>query len=407
MKRTSVIFLTFLLILTMVPSFNVFAAAGDVTHPTVVAANDWYGNPSWQSATLTESATAGTYTIVNNDAGAGYGFTWVPATGTLSAATGIIASMVVPGSIGGVNVTALGLSTTSTGTFQGNTALKYLVVSENVTTLGSKTFKDNSANFVGIKLPSTLTTIMDNAFINCRKLPSIDLMHSNITSLGDTCFKQCYALTSITIPATVTNIPKQAFYNCYMLNTIIFTGPVVITNNGTAIGASDTTNGPFYDTGALANIVFKSSSQGSSKIAAFALAGKSSAGVAIQTTVFYPQGATACDTSAFQSSFKAGTLFTAVSATTTNSAITSFTSTANGYNVQTNIGLTQGIPTSKNYIALYDANENLIAIQSIPSGVKSIDFVTSDTTVTKARVFVWDSIASLKPLCGSQTVTKS
>lgn len=391
MKRMTGIFLTVLLVLTMVPSFNVFAAVGDVSYPAVVAANDWNGNPSWQSVTMTETATAGTYTLTDNTAM--YSLTWTPSTNTISIAATPKTLMVIPSSIGGIavlNVGSLALSTAK------NYTTTYIVVSEGVTTLVSSAFVNNKA-LVGIKLPSTLTTIGTNCFMSVTTLAQINLQDTKVNSIGTTAFKQT-ALVNVIFPTTLTTIQRETFSTCGSLVSVTFLGNLVNCN-----GVHSTTNNQaaFLSTPKLNTIIFKGTP------ASTTVSGFQEAGTDNLVTVYYPQGGSGYTTTAFIAGFRTGTTFTAVAAADTNSVITSFTSIANGYNVQTNIGLNAGIATSKNYIALFDANNNLIAVQSVVTGVKSTDFVTSDTTATKAKIFVLDGLANMKPLCASSELAKS
>lgn len=293
-KRKLAFFLTVLLVLTMIPSFNVFAITGDVTTPAVVAANDWNGNPSWQSATMTETATAGTYILKNTDANAGYAFNWTPATGTISTydKTTYVSSMVVPGKVGDVNVTTI-----ASGTFQKPVTLSYMVVSENVTTLKSTTFRESG--LIGIRLPKSLTTIESNNFLGCTKLAQINLEDTSLTSIGTTAFKQA-AVVSLTFPATLTSILRETFYGCTSLESLTFLGTLT---NCDGIGSTSGNQAAFYGTTKLKTINFFGNT------APTTVSGFAYAGVDYQITVYYPQGGPGYDTPEFIAGFRTGTTF--------------------------------------------------------------------------------------------------
>lgn len=67
-------------------------------------------------------------------------------------------------------------------------------------------------------LPTTVTTIGEDAFQGCSNLTSITGL-DNVTTLGKACFMGC-KLSNFTIPPKVTVIPEKAFYHCGVLGTI-------------------------------------------------------------------------------------------------------------------------------------------------------------------------------------------
>ena len=86
---------------------------------------------------------------------------------------------------------------------------------------------DSDKNYVGKQLVSTYTkkikntyatSIADSAFYDCSALTSIDL--PNATSIGDSAFRSCSALTSIDL-SSATSIGSYAFYSCSALKFII------------------------------------------------------------------------------------------------------------------------------------------------------------------------------------------
>ena len=69
-----------------------------------------------------------------------------------------------------------------------------------------------------ITIPSTLggykvTSIMANAFRNCRWLTSVTIPDS-VASIGDSAFSSCSSLKNVTIPDSVTSIGYNAFWGC-------------------------------------------------------------------------------------------------------------------------------------------------------------------------------------------------
>jgi hypothetical protein len=79
-------------------------------------------------------------------------------------------------------------------------------------------------------LPTTVTTIGEDAFQGCSNLTSITGL-DNVTTLGKACFMGC-KFSNFTIPPKVTVIPEEAFYHCGYLESI--TIPANVTSIGKA-----------------------------------------------------------------------------------------------------------------------------------------------------------------------------
>lgn len=95
--------------------------------------------------------------------------------------------------------------------------------------IGAKVFANS--NVTSVKIPNSVTSIEDAAFLECSSLKAITIPES-VTHIGTDAFKGCSSLTSITIPNSVTSIGDWAFLNCSNLSTI--TIPESVTNVGTA-----------------------------------------------------------------------------------------------------------------------------------------------------------------------------
>lgn len=74
-------------------------------------------------------------------------------------------------------------------------------------------------NLKTIKLPSTITSIGDEAFYNCQSLTNIEgLDKCNLKSIGSAAFSNCKSLENLDFSqSTFTNVPSKAFYGCSAL----------------------------------------------------------------------------------------------------------------------------------------------------------------------------------------------
>ena len=100
--------------------------------------------------------------------------------------------------------------------FNGTTRLKSITFSSdsNLTTIGIKAF-GGCTNLTSIVLPSSLTTIGESAFEGCTKLTSVKFKNgSNLEEIGASAFKNCTALSSISLPNTVTTVGASVFEGC-------------------------------------------------------------------------------------------------------------------------------------------------------------------------------------------------
>ena len=69
-----------------------------------------------------------------------------------------------------------------------------------------------------ITLPTTVTEIGDNAFVECDALTAIDL--KNVEVIRDFAFFDCKGLTTVTLPESLKELGLGAFFNCTNLTTL-------------------------------------------------------------------------------------------------------------------------------------------------------------------------------------------
>lgn len=93
-----------------------------------------------------------------------------------------------------------------------------------VVSIGEKVFQNGG--FSEIILPSSLKIILDQAFVRCKNLKSIDLPKS-VKYLGKYCFSET-GLEEICIPNTVEIIPDGCFFSCKNLKNIILGNRTIV-----------------------------------------------------------------------------------------------------------------------------------------------------------------------------------
>ena len=106
--------------------------------------------------------------------------------------------------------------------------VSHVTIPEGVTSIRESAFFGCNA-LTSITIPDGVTSIGAYAFYNCSSLASLTIP-VGVTSIGEYAFAGCSALTSITIPAGVTSITESAFSGCSALTSI--TIPAGVTSIG-------------------------------------------------------------------------------------------------------------------------------------------------------------------------------
>jgi hypothetical protein len=99
-------------------------------------------------------------------------------------------------------------------------------ITDGYTSIGDSAF--DGASLTSVTIPDSVTSIGNDAFLNCTGLTSVTIPDS-VTSIGNQAFQNCTGLTSVTIPDSVTSIGYGAFVGNNLIS-------VTIGNSVTSIG---------------------------------------------------------------------------------------------------------------------------------------------------------------------------
>ena len=91
-----------------------------------------------------------------------------------------------------------------------------------VTKIGDSAFR-RCTELESVTIPEGVESIGANAFSYCYRLTSITIP-SSVTSIGQSAFSYCSSLTSVTIPDSVTSIDESAFCECNNLWHVLYKG---------------------------------------------------------------------------------------------------------------------------------------------------------------------------------------
>ena len=103
---------------------------------------------------------------------------------------------------------------------------------------------------LSVTIPSSVTTVGDQAFSYCTGLTSVTIQNaiigndmfngcnaltsltisSSVTTIGQRSFLECTALTSVTIPSSVTTVGDQAFFYCTGLTSVTIQNAIIGNN---------------------------------------------------------------------------------------------------------------------------------------------------------------------------------
>lgn len=113
----------------------------------------------------------------------------------------------------------------------GDVTIPSTIKSYKVTKIGDSAFKD-CTQITSITIPDGVTKIGYEAFEACTSITSITIPDS-VTYIDDRAFEFCEKLISVTIPDSVTYIGRSAFIYCYALKSVTLPAGITRIRNST------------------------------------------------------------------------------------------------------------------------------------------------------------------------------
>lgn len=108
-------------------------------------------------------------------------------------------------------------------------SVTYNSINYDVTSIKDEAFKD-CYYLTSVTIPNSVTSIGASAFYVCSGLTSV-IIPNSVTTIGLTAFYGCYRLSSISIPNSITSVGMDAFYNTNWYNNqpdgLIYVGKVL------------------------------------------------------------------------------------------------------------------------------------------------------------------------------------
>lgn len=143
--------------------------------------------------------------------------------GPVDSASTVSYDIEIPEKLGIYTVTGLGKDSFTGYPFAGDwykfgRNIRSVTIPQSVTSIGDSAFSFCIA-LTEVTIPQSVTSIGDSAFSHCEKMDSLTINDAT-TSIGSWAFDECYKLTTLSLGKNITTIGDHAFYDCRILDNV-------------------------------------------------------------------------------------------------------------------------------------------------------------------------------------------
>ena len=147
-----------------------------------------------------------------------YTYTVSDGQATITRYNGTGGAVVIPSTLGGYPVTAIGEFS-----FDTIPAVTSVTIPDSVTSIGNSAFA--CTGITNVTIPDNVTYLEKYAFYGCTELEHVTI-GSGLTSISESLFSGCSSLESVSIPSGVASIGRCAFADCASLSYAVIPGSV-------------------------------------------------------------------------------------------------------------------------------------------------------------------------------------